>query len=159
MFTQHTPGQPSSPARDAVLHIEVVVAEDRAGDPGLSAGGAWQTSPRGALTIHACGVIEGDVRAVIAAGAGAYDATMLDVYNGPDGISREGNDQLSRVGEQAAARAALRPCGLLAVWSAAPDAAFARGFRTAGFSVEEHVVRARSNGNGPRHVIWVGIQE
>ena len=122
---------------------------------------AWARGPMAALTAGCLDdprvrVIEGDVGAAIAAGGGAYDAIMLDVDNGPDGLSREGNDRLYRAGGLAAARAALRPGGVLAVWSAAPDPAFARRFRSAGFDVKEHVVRARSNGKGPRHVIWVG---
>ena len=50
--------------------------------------------------------------------------------------------------------AALRPGGVLAVWSAAPDNRFARRLERAGFAVEEVAVRARANGKGPRHVIW-----
>ena len=53
-----------------------------------------------------------------------------------------------------AARAALKPGGILAVWSAGADDAFTRRLRSAGFSVEEVAVRARDNGKGPRHVIW-----
>ncbi|MBL0967468.1 MAG: spermidine synthase, partial [Blastomonas sp.] len=36
----------------------------------------------------------GDVGAMIRSSAGAYDAILLDVDNGPDGLSREGNDAL-----------------------------------------------------------------
>ena len=54
----------------------------------------------------------------------------------------------------AAARAALKPGGILAVWSAGSDDAFTRRLRSAGFLVEEVAVRARDNGKGPRHVIW-----
>ncbi|MHA6718782.1 spermine/spermidine synthase domain-containing protein [Sphingomonas sp. RS6] len=99
-------------------------------------------------------VIEDDVGAVIAAGRGTYDAILLDVDNGPDGLTREGNDGLYSMAGLAAARAALKPGGILAVWSAAPDPAFARRLRDAGFRVEEVAVRARANGKGPRHVIW-----
>ena len=53
-------------------------------------------------------------------------------------------------------QAALTPGGMLAVWSAAPDPAFARRLKDAGFAVEEVAVRARSNGKGPRHTIWFG---
>ena len=97
-----------------------------------------------------------DVGAVIGGERGAYDAILLDVDNGPDGIVREGNDGLYSHGGLASAKAALRPGGVLAVWSAAPDPAFARRMREAGFAVDEVVVRARSNGKGPRHVIWLG---
>ncbi|PXA86755.1 spermidine synthase [Nostoc sp. 3335mG] len=96
----------------------------------------------------------GDVAAAIAEGAGRYDAILLDVDNGPDGLVRLANDRLYTAAGLASARAALKPGGVLAVWSAAPDAAFARRLTKAGFAVEEVAVRARSNGKGPRHVIW-----
>lgn len=95
-----------------------------------------------------------DVGAVIAAGAGRYDAILLDVDNGPDGLTRAANDGLYSARGLAAARAALRPGGVLAVWSAGPDPAFARRLGHAGFAVDEVKVRARENGKGPTHVIW-----
>ena len=96
----------------------------------------------------------GDVADVIAAGRGTYDAILLDVDNGPDGLVRPVNDRLYSARGLSMARAALRPGGVLAVWSAAKDAAFARRLREGGFDVDEVTVRARSNGKGPRHVIW-----
>jgi spermidine synthase len=99
-------------------------------------------------------LIEGDIVAVIAEGSSTYDAILLDVDNGPDGLTRNGNDRLYSMKGLAAAKAALKPGGILAVWSAAPDTAFAKRLSSAGFSVEEAAVRARSNGKGPRHVIW-----
>ncbi len=99
-------------------------------------------------------LIEGDVVAVIAEAVATYDAILLDVDNGPDGLTRNGNDRLYSMKGLAAAKAALKPGGILAVWSAAPDKAFAKRLSAAGFSVEEIAVRARSNGKGPRHVIW-----
>lgn len=99
-------------------------------------------------------LIEGDVVAVIAEAVATYDAILLDVDNGPDGLTRNGNDRLYSMKGLAAAKAALKPGGILAVWSAAPDNAFAKRLSAAGFSVEEIAVRARSNGKGPRHVIW-----
>jgi spermidine synthase len=95
-----------------------------------------------------------DVAAVIAEGATTWDAILLDVDNGPDGLVRAANDRLYSVSGLAAAKAALRPGGVLAIWSAAPDAVFTRRLVKAGFAVEEVVVRGRSNGKGPRHVIW-----
>ena len=53
-----------------------------------------------------------------------------------------------------AAMSALRPGGILAIWSAAPDTAFNKRLKHVGFGVEEVTVRARSNGKGPRHTIW-----
>ena len=95
----------------------------------------------------------GDVADAIAGEAGTLDAILLDVDNGPDGIVRRGNDRLYRPRGLAVARAALRPGGVLAVWSAAPDAAFRRRLEVE-FAVEEVVVPARANGKGPRHIIW-----
>lgn len=101
-------------------------------------------------------IVMGDVGAAIAQGRGAYDAILLDVDNGPDGLTRLANDRLYTFDGLRAARAALRPGGVLAVWSAGPDPKFARRMREVGFAVEEVAVRARQNGKGPRHVIWFG---
>ena len=87
---------------------------------------------------------------------GRYDAILLDVDNGPDGLTRPANDGLYSAAGLARARAALRPGGILAVWSAAPDPAFARRMAQAGFRTEEVKVKARANGKGPTHVIWFG---
>lgn len=97
----------------------------------------------------------GDVGDAIRDGAGGdYDAILLDVDNGPDGLTRPANDGLYGPRGLADARAALRPGGVLAVWSAAPDPAFARRLGKSGFVVDEVNVRARENGKGPTHVIW-----
>ena len=86
--------------------------------------------------------------------AGQYDAILLDVDNGPDGLTREANDRLYSAQGLAAAKAALRPGGILAVWSAAPDRHFARRLSEAGFAIDEVTLAARPNGKGPRHTIW-----
>jgi spermidine synthase len=99
-------------------------------------------------------LIEADVAAIIADGKAAYDAILLDVDNGPDGLVRDANDRIYSPSGLAAARAALKPGGVLAVWSAGPDASFTRRLKDADFAVEEVAVKARSNGKGPRHVIW-----
>ena len=83
-----------------------------------------------------------------------YDAICLDVDNGPDGVVRDENDALYSAGGLATAKAALRPGGILAVWSAGPDRAFTKRLAHAGFAVAEQIVRARDNGKGPRHTIW-----
>ncbi|WBO24003.1 spermine/spermidine synthase domain-containing protein [Sphingomonas abietis] len=102
-------------------------------------------------------LLQQDVAAVIAAGAGEYDAILLDVDNGPDGLVRDANDRLYTMRGLALAKAALKPGGVLAVWSAGSDDVFARRLASAGFAVEEVAVRARSNGKGPRHVIWFAV--
>jgi spermidine synthase len=101
----------------------------------------------------------GDVGAAIAEAAagpvnGRYDAILLDVDNGPDGLTRQENDGLYTARGLARARAALRPGGILAVWSAGTDPAFAKRLAQGGFAVDEVRVRARENGKGPQHVIW-----
>ena len=83
-----------------------------------------------------------------------YDAILLDVDNGPDGLVRAQNGRIYRAEGLRAAKAALAPGGVLAVWSAAPDAGFTRRLEKAGFAVETLEVRARPNGKGPRHTIW-----
>lgn len=99
-------------------------------------------------------LVLGDVSQAIGMATRRYDAILLDVDNGPDGLTREANEGLYSVGGLARAKAALRPGGILAIWSAAPDARFTRRLAAAGFQVDEVGVRARSNGKGPRHVIW-----
>jgi spermidine synthase len=100
-------------------------------------------------------VRETDVADLIRPAKAAYDAILLDVDNGPEGLSRKANDALYDHSGLAAARVALRPGGVLAVWSSAPDAGFARRLGQAGFSVEETRARARRGGGGARHVIWL----
>ncbi len=127
--------------------VPAVVAWARGPMAHLSAG--CLDDPR--VTIHAR-----DVSGLISAPDAHFDAVLLDVDNGPGGLSRQENDRLySKAGLQAA-RAALAPGGLLAVWSAGPNAEFARRLATAGFGVEEHKVRATKSGRGARHVIWIG---
>jgi spermidine synthase len=103
-------------------------------------------------------VVRDDVAALIDEGQGAYDAILLDVDNGPDGLTRASNGRLYSARGLDSAWRALTPGGVLAVWSAAPDPKFARKFGTCGFAVDEIVTRARSNGKGPRHVIWFGTR-
>jgi spermidine synthase len=134
-------------------HAEVTVAEL------VPAILEWARGPMQQLTANALNdprvrIVESDVSPLISGAENGFDAILLDVDNGPEGLTRPGNDRLySRQGLEAA-KAALRPGGVLAVWSAGPDPAFVRSLKKAGFAVEEAVVRARSNGKGPRHVIW-----
>lgn len=95
---------------------------------------------------------EGDVAALIA--EGGWDAILLDVDNGPRGLSRPGNDGLYGPRGLAVAKQALNPGGLLAVWSSVRDDGFTRRLKQAAFGVEEVGVRAH-RGRGARHVIWI----
>lgn len=108
----------------------------------------------GALDDPRVELVVGDVAAAIARGRGQYDAILLDVDNGPDALTHEANDRIYSAAGLAAAKAALTRGGILAIWSAAPDARFTRRLAAAGFRVDEVGVRARSNGKGARHVIW-----
>jgi spermidine synthase len=119
----------------------------------------WARGPmavvaNGCLDDSRVQVVLDDVAEPIGRGRGIYDAILLDVDNGPDGLVRDANDRLYTPAGLAGAKAALRPGGILAVWSAAPDKAFAGRLSRAGFEVDEVTVRARSNGKGPRHTIW-----
>ena len=116
--------------------------------------GPMQALAAGCLDDPRVEVSMGDVAVLIRNGAGRYDAILLDVDNGPDGLTRQANDGLYSVRGLADAKAALKRGGILAIWSAAPDNAFARRLSQAGFCVDEVRVRARENGKGPMHVIW-----
>ena len=100
---------------------------------------------------------ESDVGAVIRSQASAYDAILLDVDNGPEGIVHKANDRLYDRTGLATARQALRPSGVLSVWSSGPDHGFTRRLRDTGFAVEEVKVRAHGKG-GARHVIWIATR-
>ena len=119
----------------------------------------WAKGPMAHLTAGCLSdprvrVVDGDVALIIEAESGEYDGILLDVDNGADGLTRAGNDGLYSPRGLEAARRALAPGGILAVWSAAPDTCFARRLSAARFDVDEVAVRARRNGKGPRHVIW-----
>jgi spermidine synthase len=100
-------------------------------------------------------LFEGDVAEPIASARLAWHAILLDVDNGPGGITVESNDALYAPAGLAAARAALKPGGVLAVWSSATDAGFTARLRRAGFAVDEQVVRTGGGGRGARHIIWL----
>jgi spermidine synthase len=96
----------------------------------------------------------GDVAEPIRNGARGFDAILLDVDNGPDALVRAANQWLYEPGGLAITKAALKPGGVLAIWSAGSDSRFSKTLLQAGFRVEEQEVRGRSNGKGPHHFIW-----
>lgn len=123
----------------------------------------WARGPMAEVTANCLDdprvtLVIDDVAMLIAAARGGYDAILLDVDNGPDGLTRRENDLLYSPRGLQAAKAALTPGGILAVWSAHRDPAFTRRLHDAGFAVDEVSVRARSDkdgrGKGARHVIW-----
>lgn len=99
---------------------------------------------------------QGDVAEMIA--EGGWDAILLDVDNGPDGLTRSGNDSLYDVAGLARTKAALDRGGVLAVWSAGPQQGFTPRLRRAGFRTEEQQVRASGGRKGARHVIWIAVR-
>jgi spermidine synthase len=124
---------------------------------------AWARGPMAevfgaSLTDPRVSIREADVGEVIRSDAAAFDAILLDVDNGPEGLTRKANDALYDLKGLGGARAALRRGGVLAVWSSGPNPKFTWRLRKAGFEVEE--VRARANGSrgGARHVIWIATR-
>ncbi|TMJ11405.1 MAG: spermidine synthase [Alphaproteobacteria bacterium] len=107
----------------------------------------------GALDDRRVEIFDEDVADSIA--RGGWDSILLDVDNGPGGLTRPENDRLYGRAGLAAARDALTRGGMLAIWSSHPDPAFASRLKRAGFSFEEQVVRSGPSGKGPRHVIWL----
>ena len=109
------------------------------------------TDPR--VRIH-----EGDVGELIRSARLAYDAILLDVDNGPQGMTRKANDRLYDLKGLRAAYAALRPGGVLAIWSSRPDAKFTARLRKTGFDVVENPVRAKGPQGGAQHFIWTATR-
>ncbi|HWX05150.1 MAG TPA: spermidine synthase [Bradyrhizobium sp.] len=99
-------------------------------------------------------VREADVVDVIRSHDSGFDAILLDVDNGPEGLIRKANDALYDPKGLKAIRRALRPRGVLAVWSSGPNPAFTKRLRDAGFEVSEVALRATAKRSGARHVIW-----
>jgi spermidine synthase len=100
-------------------------------------------------------IFEGDVGQLIHFPSKRYDAILLDVDNGPEGLTRKANDKLYHGEGLTAAYDALNPGGVLTVWSSGPDPRFTQRLRKAGFGVEEVPVRANAKAGGARHMIWV----
>jgi spermidine synthase len=104
-------------------------------------------------------VREADIAVILRSERRAYDAILLDVDNGPAGLTRKCNDWLYSEAGLASAHSALKPAGVYAVWSAAPDNAFTNRLSRAGFEVSVVNVRSRGSGRGGRHTIWLAIAE
>lgn len=99
-----------------------------------------------------------DVHDMIVAGSALYDAILLDVDNGPDGLIHVANERLYCDWGLRAAHAALRPGGMLAVWSAYSDDAFGDRLRKAGFEVEVLALHSGGHHSDPHHVIWLAAK-
>jgi spermidine synthase len=98
-----------------------------------------------------------DVSRSIQSGPAQYDAILLDVDNGPEGLTRRANDRLYDIWGLRRAHYALRSDGILAVWSGGPDRKFKSRLQRSGFTVDE--VRVHANGSsGRRHVLWLATR-
>ncbi|MCJ8521401.1 spermidine synthase [Pseudorhizobium tarimense] len=103
-------------------------------------------------------IVEADVGELIRREKASYDAILLDVDNGPEALTREENDRIYDARGLGAAKAALRPSGVLSFWSSTPESRFTRQLRSAGFTVEEVPTRASTKGRGAKHMIWVAVK-
>jgi spermidine synthase len=124
---------------------------------------AWARGPMSeifgeSLNDKRVSIRETDVTEIIRSQRSTFDAILLDVDNGPEGLTRQANDGLYDSTGLSAAHAALRPGGVLAVWSSGPNPAFAKRLRGAGFDVNEVNVRATGRGGGARHIIWIAVK-
>jgi spermidine synthase len=125
---------------------------------------AWARGPMAevfgdSLSDSRVRIFEGDVGRLIRSGRATYDAILLDVDNGPEGLTRKANDGLYDLPGLSSARAALTPGGVLAVWSSAPNEAFTQRLRTVGFRVDEVGARANGTRGGARHTIWIAAKQ
>ncbi|MDB5637890.1 MAG: spermidine synthase [Bradyrhizobium sp.] len=125
---------------------------------------AWARGPMAEIFGDSLGdprvsIDETDVSEIIRSHVSKFDAILLDVDNGPEGLTRKANDALYSSAGLNAAYTALRPGGVLAVWSSGPNAAFSIRLRTARFDVNEVQVRATGRGGGARHVIWIATRD
>ncbi|WP_193177567.1 spermidine synthase [Oricola nitratireducens] len=123
---------------------------------------AWARGPlapvfAGSLDDPRVQIHEGDVGELIGREDAGWDAILLDVDNGPEGLTRAENDSLYGYNGLAAAHRALRPGGVLAVWSSHRSPGFTRRLSASGYLVEEVATRARGK-RGARHVIWIAAK-
>ena len=124
---------------------------------------AWARGPMAALhgdslTDPRVTLVQGDVAALINDRREAYDAILLDVDNGPEGLMRKSNDDLYDAYGLREAQRALRLGGVLAVWSSAPNPGFTQRLKAVGFAVEDLRVWAKGRPGGARHVIWLATR-
>ena len=123
----------------------------------------WNRGPLGPLARHPLKdqrvrVETGDVADTLSSRPGQFDAVLLDVDNGPSALTAANNARLYDSRGIAAARAALKKAGVLAVWAAKDDRKFAQRLRDGGFDVQVRRPRGRLKKGGPRHTIFLGYK-
>jgi len=96
-----------------------------------------------------------DVVHVISHGKSTFDAILLDIDNGPDSLTQDENATLYSLSGLSMIHRALRTGGVVAVWSASPDAGFKKKLKQSSFHVIEKKVRGRAQKKGPVHTIWI----
>lgn len=123
---------------------------------------AWARGPMAEVYDDSLGdprltITEADVGSLLNV-ANGYDAILLDVDNGPEGLTRDANDTLYTSRGLRRAYTSLTPVGVLAVWSSHQSDPFTKRLAGAGFAVEEAKVRARGAKGGERHHIWLALK-
>ncbi len=119
---------------------------------------AWCKGPLGPLTNHAVddprvAIVIDDVAAVIGRAKAAYDAIIIDLYEGPNAATQHADDPFYGKAALARTRTALADGGVFAVWSEDADEAFAKRFAAAGFTVSTHRL-----GSSRRHFVYLGVK-
>ena len=104
-------------------------------------------------------IYEGDAAELIKTGKNGYDAIVLDVDNGPEGLVLESNDWFYGFKGLNVILGALRAKGVLGIWSASMDEQLTYRLKNAGFLVEEIRVRSRPGGKGRHHHLWISVKK
>ncbi len=94
------------------------------------------------------------IAAIATSNTSALDVILLDLYEGPNAASQRRDDPFYGPAALAQSRLALRPGGVLGVWSEDPDTAFAKRFTAAGFTVTTHPIGR----GGRKHIVYVGTR-
>lgn len=120
---------------------------------------AWARGPMAnifgdSLTDPRADIRVADVVEIIKASPSTFDAILLDVDNGPEALIRKANNRLYDINGLQSIRRALRPGGMLAVWSSGPNPAFSKRLGATDFEVNEVGLRATTKRSGAHHVIW-----
>lgn len=119
----------------------------------------WNRGPLGALANRPLAdprvtVELDDVLRVAAKARDRFDAILLDVDNGPQALTQKANQRLYGASGIEQLRDALRPGGMLVVWSAGPSPSYLDRLSRAGLDAEDRAVPAHGRG-GTRHTLFV----
>lgn len=120
----------------------------------------WNRGPIGAVANHPLAdprvtVDERDVAETLKLNRGGFDAVLLDVDNSPAAFTVSSNSAIYGDRGLVVARRALRPAGVLAIWSAKDDVRFEGRLKSVGFKVERERVASRAKRGGFKHTIIV----